>query len=73
VIYFGEVGVLYIFELVDLRELPVEFVHIVDIVLFMVHEVFVGRLFETVDVGLPEKGVFELLEKFDFIKYVGTN
>jgi hypothetical protein len=73
VVDLGKVRVLYIFKLVDLGKLPVEFIHVVDIVFFVVHEVFVGRLLEAVNVCFAEKGVFKLLEKLDFVEHVGTN
>lgn len=68
-----KVGVLNIFELVDLSKLPVEFVYVIDVVFLMVHEVLVGGLFEAVNIGFAEKWIFELLEKLDFIEDVGAN
>ena len=54
VIYFGEVGVLYIFELVHEDEILIHFLFVVNVIFFMVHHVLVGRLGEVVDVYLAE-------------------
>jgi hypothetical protein len=56
-IYFGEVGVFYVFNLVHLVEVFVHAGSVVDIVFSVVHEVFVGGLFEAKDFYFAEIGI----------------
>lgn len=73
VVYFGQIGMLDVFQLVGLCELFVEFGEVIYIVLLMIHEVFVRRLLESVDVCFSEKWILKLLEKLYFVEEVGVN
>lgn len=66
-INFGKIWVLDIFDLIDLGELPVEFCEVIDVVLLMIHEIFVRGFFESINVSFSKEWILKLLEKLDFV------
>ena len=70
VIYFGHIGMLYIFELVHQSQIFIHFGFVIDVVSFVIHEVFVGGIDHMVDIYFSEEGVFAAVDWLYFVCYV---
>lgn len=58
----------YVFYLVHQMQILNHSSLILNVCLFVVDYVFVGRLFQSVNVNLPKKGVFCLIKKFQLVQ-----
>ena len=71
-VYFSHISMLYILELIHQSQIFVHSLFIIDVVFFVIHEVFVGGIYHVIDIYFSEEGMFGTVYWLYFICYVGV-